>query len=117
MRVTKILAGAALALGLASPALAERPRDRVEADSYGNLVVWSSAGYKRIVVKKGHLADELADFVNAGRPTIVRGGDDDDGYDGECLRAPVLLKGRSYMYGLSDGELPVLAGSCISPND
>lgn len=125
MLMKSVLAAAALALGmaaLATPASADRPRDRVEADSFGNLVVWSSAGYKRIVVGKGHLAPELADFVDAGRPKVVHGADGrDEGRarrDGDavhyrhCYRPPVLLKGRDYMYGLADGELPVIGGTC-----
>lgn len=126
MSVKNVLGAAALFLGaaaLAAPALADRPRDRVEADSFGNLVVWSSAGYKRIVVGKGHLAPELADFVDAGRPKVIYGTDGRDagkvhGGEGDavhyrhCYRPPVLLKGRDHMYGLAEGELPVTGGSC-----
>lgn len=32
----------------------------------------------------------------------------------DCWKPPVLLKGRSYMYGLEDGELPDLPGGCRS---
>jgi hypothetical protein len=39
----------ALAAGFAAPALAGT-RDRVYADSFGNLVIESAAGYKRILV-------------------------------------------------------------------
>ena len=124
MRKTSILAAAALGLLVfAAPAVADRPRDRVEADSFGNLVVWSSAGYKRIIVGKGELAGELADFVDAGRPKVIRGGDGTGGgvaRDGDgdavhyrnCFHPAVLVKGRSYMYGLAEGELPILGGSC-----
>ena len=32
----------------------------------------------------------------------------------DCWKPAVLLKGRSYMYGLEDGELPDLPGGCHS---
>ena len=41
--------------------------DHVYADSFGNLVIHSPAGYKRIIVGEGHLAKELSDFTSAGR--------------------------------------------------
>jgi hypothetical protein len=87
--------------------------DRIYADSFGNLVVHSRSGYKRIVVGQGHLAQELADYE---RPRVANDEvvyfDDDDGAIvlRECWRPAVLLKGRSYMYGLEDGELPDLPG-------
>jgi hypothetical protein len=34
--------------------------------------------------------------------------DEISGYS-DCYRPPVLVKGRSYMYGLSDGEMPELS--------
>lgn len=89
---------------------AERQRDRVYADSFGNLVIYSRAGYKRIIVGKGHLADQFAAYSDdsASDPNVVRLDDERGG----CYRPPVLLKGRSYMYGLEDGEIPEPAGSC-----
>ena len=91
--------------------------DRVYADSFGNLVIHSRTGYKRIVVGKGHLAKELADYQQPGSGDGVVYLDEDD--DGEvvfrdCWKPAVLLKGRSYMYGLEAGELPDLPGGCHS---
>ena len=40
--------------------------------------------------------------------------EDDDVVFRECWKPAVLLKGRSYMYGLEDGELPDLPGGCHS---
>ena len=58
-----------LAVGLAAPALAgARHHDRVYADSFGNLVIDSAAGYKRILVGEGKLAKELSDYTSAGQP-------------------------------------------------
>ena len=102
--------------GLAAPAAADGGpyHDRIYADSFGNLVVHSRSGYKRIVVGQGHLARELADYERpAARTTssisttttakiVFR----------DCWKPAVLLKGRSYMYGLEDGELPDLPGGC-----
>lgn len=107
---------AALAVGLTAPASAgSRHRDRVYADSFGNLVVESAAGYKRIIVGEGKLAKELSDYTSAGQDDadqarVVYGDESGEVADGrDCYRPPVLVKGRSYMYGLSDGEMPELS--------
>lgn len=113
------------------PAHADRLRERAQADSFGNLVVWSRSGYKRIVVGQGHLAAELNAY--AGAPDVTdseiweegdaypdRRADNGDAvrserhrrhlqeYYGGCYRSPAFVRGRSYMYGLADGEMPVL---------
>ena len=50
-------------LGPVLPTQAEsRYSDRIYADSFGNLVVHSRSGYKRIVVGKGYMARELAEY-------------------------------------------------------
>jgi len=99
--------GGASALLASLPASANdwRYRDQVHADSFGNLIVNSAAGYKRIIVGQGHLAKELAEFTRAGEPEVVTL----DEYEGRYYARrckPVLLKGRSYMYGLPDGVIP-----------
>jgi hypothetical protein len=102
---------AASVVGLAGPALAgARHQDRVYADSFGNLVIESAAGYKRIIVGEGKLAKQLSDYTSAGQPKVIyeKEADEISGY-GDCYRPPVLVKGRSYMYGLSDGEMPELS--------
>lgn len=99
----------ALATGFAAPALAGGQRDRVYADSFGNLVIESAAGYKRILVGEGKLAKELSDYTSAGQPRVVYENESDDVYGRDCYRPPVFVKGRSYMYGLSDGEMPELS--------
>lgn len=83
-----------------------RHHDHVYADSFGNLVIESAAGYKRIIVGEGELAKELAAYTGAGAPEVVYA--DEYGRE-DCYRPPVFVKGRSYMYGLSDGEMPVLS--------
>lgn len=98
----------AVAIGFAAPARAGT-RDRVYADSFGNLVIESAAGYKRILVGQGELATEMSDYVGAGRPKIVYQDEPDDVSSRDCYRPPVFVKGRSYMYGLSDGEMPELS--------
>ena len=102
---------AALSVGFAAPALAgTRHHDRVYADSFGNLVIDSAAGYKRIIVGEGKLAKKLADYTSAGQPKVIYQNESDEisGYS-DCYRPPVFVKGRSYMYGLSDGEMPELS--------
>lgn len=95
----------AVAIGFAAPALAGT-RDRVYADSFGNLVIESAAGYKRILVGEGNLAKELSDYTGAGQ---IYENDADDVSSRDCYRPPVFVKGRSYMFGLSDGEMPELS--------
>ena len=103
---------AAAAVAFAVPAFAgSRHKDRVYADSFGNLVIDSAAGYKRIVVGEGKLAKELADYTSAGQPKVVDATQNEPTLSGysDCYRPPVFVKGRSYMYGLSDGEMPDLS--------
>jgi hypothetical protein len=109
-----LIAGLAVS-GFVASAHADSGPDRVYADSFGNLVVHSRSGYKRIVVGQGHLARELADYEQGGGADDVVYLDEDDDEDvvvAECWKPAVLLKGRSYMYGLEDGELPDLPGGC-----
>jgi hypothetical protein len=108
---------AALVGGVAvcAPAAAGGYHDRVHADSFGNLVIYSPSGYKRIVVGQGHLAKELADYTRAGAaPDVVYLGEDEVRYRGprRCRTDGVLLHGRSYMYGLPDNVVPVLEHPC-----
>jgi hypothetical protein len=109
---TGLCLAAALAVGSAavSPAPAEaRTRDHVYADSFGNLVIESAAGYKRILVGEGRLAKQLSDYVGAGEPEVEYYRESDSHVERDCYRPPVFVKGRSYMYGLSDGEMPELS--------
>ena len=99
---------ATASLGFAAPAMAwSRHHDRVYADSFGNLVIDSAAGYKRIIVGEGKLAKQLSDYTGAGQPDVIY--DSDDAGAPGCYQPPVFIKGRSYMYGLSDGEMPNLS--------
>jgi len=100
----------ALAVGFSAPAIAGAGhQDRVYADSFGNLVIDSAAGYKRIIVGEGKLAKELSAFTSAGQPKVLYEHESDDVISGnDCYRPPAFVKGRAYMYGLSDGEMPDL---------
>ena len=107
-RLSALMVAVSLA-SLATPTLANgRHQDRVYADSFGNLVIDSAAGYKRIVVGEGKLAKKLSEYTSAGQPDVVYDDADEPGAPG-CYQPPVLVKGRSYMYGLSDGEMPNLS--------
>ena len=106
---------AALAAGMIVLSIGVAPawsryRDHIYADSFGNLVIQSPSGYKRIIVGQGHLAKELSSYERAGQTDadVVYLDDDRDGYRsyGDCYRPPHLFKGRDYMYGLPDGVLP-----------
>ena len=113
MRLTGIRTGslaaaalaAALVLALAPASAGGRLKERVYDDSFGNLIIISPSGYKRIVVGMGHIAVELeaerrqeamAWLPETDHPRAHR----------HCYRPPVLWKGRSHMYGLADGEIP-----------
>jgi len=105
---------AAASLGFAAPAMAwSRHHDRVYADSFGNLVIDSAAGYKRIIVGEGKLARKLSDYTSAGQPEaepeVLYEDEADHVSRRGCYQPPVFVKGRSYMYGLSDGEMPNLS--------
>jgi len=113
-RLTGPALGCLLALAMAAPAAADSfYRDHAYADSFGNLVVYSPAGYKRIVVGKGYLAARLASAGESDGPHVVRLhralGHHTYIRRGECA---VLLHGRSYMYGLPDNVVPVPAKDC-----
>lgn len=118
MRLATILAGAAMSaavvLGANAPAAAW-DRDYAFADSFGNLVIQSAAGYKRIIVGEGHRAAQMSNYLAAGAETepVTVFADRDGGvvYAG-CYRPPVLVKGRSYMYGFDQGEIPLQGGPC-----
>lgn len=107
-RLSATLLVAATMLAPAADALAwSRYHDHIYADSFGNLVVQSPSGYKRIVVGQGHLAKELSRYERTGDSDVVYL--DEDGGDRvyrDCYRPPHVWKGRSYMYGLPDGEIP-----------
>lgn len=94
----------AAVVAIGSQALADsRVRDRVYADSFGNLVIHSAAGYKRIVVGEGHLAKELGAYTGSDEPAVI------EYQPGRVVVRDcpaVLLKGRSYMYGLPDHVVP-----------
>jgi hypothetical protein len=107
LRLAMPLLAAAVA-GFILPASAHE-RDHVYADSFGNLVIESAAGYKRIVVGEGKLAKELSAYVGDDRPKVEYLDRSAAVYGGDCYRPPVFVKGRSYMYGLSDGEMPELS--------
>lgn len=78
------------------------------ADSYGNLVIYSAAGYKRIIVGKGHvLAEFRAQRGESAGPSVVYTDEDAAGPGiRRCHRLPGLVKGRSHMYGLPDHVVP-----------
>lgn len=107
---------AGLAAAVAGPASAESLRDQVYADSFGNLVIHSPAGYKRIIVGQGEVADsynltgsyyepEEPQVVYLDRAPVER-------RTLRCSRGPHIWVGRSHMYGLSQGEVPTAPLVC-----
>lgn len=78
--------------------------DRVHADSFGNLVIHSSAGYKRIIVGMGHVADAYQLTGSYYEPEVVEF--DQRAQARRCWRPPYRWQGRSHMYGLEPGVVP-----------
>jgi hypothetical protein len=111
-RLAAALSFAAFAFGANAPAMAGSfYHDHAYADSYGNLVIYSPAGYKAIVVGKGYLAPKLAEATGK-TPHIVYGSAATGVLSylaDRCARSAVIVHGRSYMYGLPDHAVPVLA--------
>ena len=107
---------AAMTIGASAEAGSGSRRDRAYADSFGNLVVNSPAGYKRIIVGQGRMAEQLADHAETDDPEIVYFDEGRDWHDdrrrSRCYKPPFLIKGRSYMYGFDQGELPAPFGGC-----
>lgn len=87
-------------------------QDRIHADAYGNLVIHSAAGFKRILVGQGHLMQDDAEALHGPRVVYL----DDEPFRVRnvyrCIPQPAIVHGRSYMYGLPDGVVPVIASGC-----
>lgn len=102
-----------LATGLVVATVPARAGDpygeRYHADTFGNLVVYSPAGYKRIIVGQGHvLAEYQAQAGTADPDTYYDGTAESRSYQ-NCRTVPGMFKGRSHMYGLPDGVVPTPA--------
>lgn len=115
-KITGLLGAMMVAAVVSSPALAGGfVYDSIHEDSFGNLIIQSPSGYKRVVVGKGYLAAELnAELFGEEQPVVAYEPryDNRRHYNPRCNRQPVLLHGRSYMYGLPDNVVPVPAGIC-----
>lgn len=85
---------------LSSPAFAGDIRS-VVADSYGNAIIHTQGGAKIIAVGQADLADSFvaADAIEA------------EGKN--CREVGIVLKGRSFMYGVGDGDPVPLATKVI----
>jgi hypothetical protein len=109
LRSLPFVAGLAVA---AAPALAGNPHygESYHADSFGNLIVYSPAGYKRIIVGQGHVLAQFESQAGVAEPEVYspEGAVEGRAYR-NCYTVPGSFKGRSYMYGLPDGVVPTAA--------
>lgn len=125
MRPLPTATGIALALGLTlpAPAAAQGANSvRVYADSFGNLIFDRTGGPKRIVVGQGGSARQYANYSgprntgpgNAGpaAPDTGNPGQQAEGPGPYCYSPPVLVWGRSHMYGFHQGVIPQLGMVC-----
>lgn len=110
---SRIAAAAFVVLASAAPSAAQG--EAVHADSFGNLVIYSPSGYKRIVVGAGHLAPRFEDqgsYYDTDEPEVLTRDGRYRRYGSTCSRAPVVLQGRSYMYGLPRDAVVVPVRHC-----
>lgn len=86
------------------------------ADSYGNLVIISPSGYKRIIVGQGDLADasvdRLPDVVYFDEPVRSTSQHRFPEAAYRCSGGAAVYRGRGFMYGLSRDEVAVLRNGC-----
>lgn len=99
-----VLAAALSAAALMPAAAGTYAKERVYDDSFGNLIILSPSGHKRIVVGMGHIAVEMEQ--ERSESSAYRHGDGYRVVKRHCYRPPHIWKGRGYMYGLADGEIP-----------
>lgn len=101
----------AMTIALSSGAEAGgKHKERVFDDSFGNLVIISPSGYKRIVVGAGYLAQELEAMRE---PKVVYMDEyEDTRHVRRCHRPPYRWVGRSRMYGLEAWEVPTAPVVC-----
>lgn len=97
------VASLAMMAGLASAD--DLVHDAVYADSFGNLVVQSPYGYKRIIVGEGYRARQLMGYTQSSGPRVVYDNSSEVAVS-NCYRPPMMWRGRSFMYGLPDGVVP-----------
>lgn len=103
----------AIALGLPATAGAQmRGLDRVYADPFGNLVISGATGYKRIVVGEGRSVRQLPKPTIPSGPDVSQLGPQGEGAAPFCYSPPMLVWGRSYMYGFHEGPIPQLGRVC-----
>lgn len=102
-----LAAAAALAALAAMPAAAGSVKDRVYADSFGNLVIHSPSGYKRIIVGQGEAAEAYNLTGSYYEPEVVYlESERPKRHLRRCHRPPYLWRGRSHMYGLPENVVP-----------
>lgn len=124
MRSVKRILGSGLAglvvlsglLLVTSGAQAGRTGEVFYSDSFGNLVIISPSGYKRIVVGQGDLADAGGpagpDVVYFDEPVHATGQHRFPEAAYRCSGGAAVYRGRSFMYGLSRDEVAVLRNDC-----
>lgn len=85
-------------------------RDRVHADSFGNLVIHSHAGHKRIIVGMGEIAESYnltGSYYEPKDPQVVYLEEQRrERHARRCSRPPHVWHGRAHIYGLPDGVVP-----------
>jgi hypothetical protein len=72
----------------------------VTADEYGNAIIRTAGGAKIIAVGQADLATSFAEADAVPAAT-------------NCREVGIILRGRSYMYGVSDGDPVPLATRII----
>ncbi|WEX09947.1 hypothetical protein [Chelativorans sp. AA-79] len=106
---------AALLITFSLPAFAgDLAGERSYVDSFGNLVIHDPSGFKRILVGRGQPVEGHA-RRKIREPKVVYLEEDRGRLylrERANCRYGALLQGRSYMYGLPDGVVPVPTVAC-----
>lgn len=109
-KICLAIGAGALAVMASGAAMAGDYRDRVHADSFGNLVIYSHAGHQRILVGMGHVAESYnltGSYYEPEEPQVVYLDEERDMQQiRHCSRPPYVWKGRDRMYGLPEGVVP-----------
>jgi hypothetical protein len=96
---TAIILAALTAGALAAASAAASDIRSVVADGYGNAVIRTAGGAKIIAVGQAGLAEGFK--AEAAEATA------------NCREVGIVLRGRSYMYGVSDGDPVPLATTLV----
>lgn len=113
--LTSLAAAVALTAGIAHAT----PGETAYPDSFGNLVIQSASGHKRVIIGMGYVAAD-AGTHQSGEPQVLKFDDQPASASAwrdvkpvyRCKGGATVVRGRGYMYGLSRDEVAVITNVC-----